>query len=187
MLSALLLFLHNDYEERQAGLEAGRMLNEVRLAISEKTLASEAESGTSEVPAELLSPEMPVIVVGGYAYIGYVSVPELNLELPVMSEWDYNRLKIAPCRHFGSSRTDNLVIAAHNYDTHFGLLSELKSGAEICFTDMEGITNHYRLSRLETVAMDNVDAVLNSGFDLVLYTCTPDGARRIVAFCERVL
>ena len=103
------------------------------------------------------------------------------------SEWDYNRLKIAPCRHFGSSRTDDLVIAAHNYKTHFGSLSKLRSGAEVIFTDMDGIENRYVLVRdPETLAPDAVDAVQNSGYDLVLYTCTPGGATRVVAFCDRV-
>lgn len=193
MLSALLLFLYNGYEERRAGQEAELLLDDIQSAIAEETDSTmqptEVEIDITEntEPTETLPAEMPVVMIDGYEYIGYVSIPDLELELPVMAEWDYNRLKIAPCRHFGSSRTDDLVIAAHNYKTHFGSLSSLEIGAEVIFTDMDGIVNRYTLMKEpETLAPDAVDAVQNSGYDLVLYTCTPGGATRVVAFCDRL-
>lgn len=193
MLSALLLFLYNGYEERRAGQEAELLLDDIQSAIAEETDPTtqptevEIEITENTEPTETLPAEMPVVMIDGYEYIGYVSIPDLELELPVMAEWDYNRLKIAPCRHFGSSRTDDLVIAAHNYKTHFGSLSSLEIGAEVIFTDMDGIVNRYMLMKEpETLAPDAVDAVQNSGYDLVLYTCTPGGATRVVAFCDRV-
>ena len=190
ILSALLLFLYNGFEDRRAGQQAESLMDDIQSAIAEETdpttKPTEIEIDITE-SQETLSAEMPVVMIDGYEYIGYISVPDLELELPVMAEWDYSRLKIAPCRHFGSSRTDDLVIAAHNYKTHFGSLSKLKIGAEVIFTDMEGIENRYVLMKdPETLAPDAVDAVQNSGYDLVLYTCTPGGATRVVAFCDRV-
>lgn len=135
---------------------------------------------------ELLPDELPVVWIDGYEYIGYLSFPDWELHLPVMAKWDYERLKLAPCRHFGSSLTDDLVIAAHNYDTHFGGLSKLEKGSKILFTDMEGNVNHYALQYVKTLDPDQVDAVQNSGYDLVLYTCTIGGSYRVVAFCDRV-
>ena len=195
ILSALLLFLYNGLENRRAGQEAELLLNDIQSAILDQTKPtippansetdSTEETDRTEV-METLPAEMPTLLIDGYEYVGYLSIPDLELELPVMAEWDYNRLKIAPCRHFGSSRTDDLVIAAHNYKTHFGSLSKLKSGAVVIFTDMDGIENRYVLVRdPETLAPDAVDAVQNSGYDLVLYTCTPGGATRVVAFCDR--
>lgn len=190
ILSALLLFLYNGLEDRRAGQQAESLMDEIHSAMTEETdpitKPTEIEIEITE-PTETLPAEMPVVMIDGYDYIGYVSIPDLELELPIMAEWDYNRLKIAPCRHFGSSRTDDLVIAAHNYKTHFGSLSKLESGAEVIFTDMDGIENHYVLMKdPETMAPDAVDAVQNSGYDLVLYTCTSGGATRVVAFCDRV-
>ena len=175
ILSALLLFLYNEFEDRRAGQQAELLMDEIHSAMADVTESQET------LPAE-----MPVVEIDGYEYIGYLSIPDLELELPVMSEWDYNCLKVAPCRHFGSSRTDDLVIAAHNYKRHFGPLSKLDIGAEIIFTDMEGIENRYALQELSTLAPDAVDAVQNSGYDLVMYTCTSSGATRVVAFCDRV-
>ena len=175
MMSALLLFLYNGWETRKAGQAAESLLAGVQSAIED-----------AAQPEASLDPEMPTRMIDGYEYIGYVSIPSLELELPVMAEWDYSRLKVAPCRHFGSSRTDDLVIAAHNYKTHFGALSALEIGAEVRFTDMDGVEIHYTLSELETLSPDAVDAVQNSGHDLVLYTCTSSGATRVAAFCDRV-
>jgi len=184
---ALAFFVYNGLEDRNAQQEAVNLLDDIQSAIEDTTVPE-----TTEVPIEVtdpeetLDPEMPTLLIDGYEYIGYVSIPDLELELPVMAEWDYSRLKVAPCRHFGSSRTDDLVIAAHNYKSHFGYLKNLEIGAEILFTDMDGIENRYTLTRLETLPPDAVDAVQNSGNDLVLYTCTSGGATRVAAFCDRV-
>ena len=191
MLSALLLFLYNGLEDRRAGQQAESLMDEIQSVITEETdpitNPTEIEIDITE-PQEILSAEMPVVMIDGYEYIGYISIPDLELELPVMAEWDYNRLKIAPCRHFGSSRTDDLVVAAHNYKTHFASLSDLKSGAEVIFTDMDGIENRYVLMHdPKVLASDAVDAVQNSDYDLVLYTCAPGGTSRVVAFCNRTI
>lgn len=196
ILSALLLFLYNGLEDRRAGQEAELLLNDIQSAITDGTepttppMNSETDSTEttdSTEAVETLPAEMPTLLIDGYEYIGYISIPDLDLELPVMAEWDYSRLKIAPCRHFGSSRTDDLVIAAHNYKSHFGSLSSLKEGAEVIFTDMDGIVNRYVLVHdPETLAPDAVEAVQNSDYGLVLYTCTPGGATRVVAFFDRV-
>lgn len=191
MLSALLLFLYNGLEDRNAQQEAESLLGDIQSAIEDATIPETTEPATEDTaestdPLETLDPEMPTLLIDGYEYIGYVSIPDLELELPVMAEWDYSRLKVAPCRHFGSSRTDDLVIAAHNYKSHFGYLSRLEIGTEICFTDMDGIENRYTLTRLVTLPPDAVDAVQNSGHDLVLYTCTSGGATRVTAFCDRI-
>ena len=191
MMSALLLFFYNGLEDRNAQQEADSLLDDFQSVIEDITTPETTEPATENEtegtePMETLDPEMPTLLIDGYEYIGYVSIPALELELPVMAEWDYSRLKVAPCRHFGSSRTDDLVIAAHNYKSHFGYLKNLEIGAEILFTDMDGIENRYTLTRLETLPPDAVDAVQNSGHDLVLYTCTPGGATRVTAFCDRV-
>lgn len=195
-LSALLLFLYNKNEDRRVGQQTELLMDKIQSAIAEERTPTAKptdideetkteETATSE-PQEVIPTEMPVVVIDGYGYIGYLSVPDLDLELPVMAEWDYSRLKIAPCRQFGSTGTDDLVIAAHNYKTHFGRLSSLDEGAEIIFTDMDGLKTQYSLKRVNTLAPNAVDAVQNSGYDLVLYTCTPGGATRVTVFCDRI-
>ena len=187
ILSALSLFFYNRNEDAQAGQEAENLLSDVQAVIQQKesTRPTKPESLEETQPAETLAPEMPVTEIDGYEYVGYLSIPKLELELPVMSEWDYARLKLAPCRQFGSSRTDDLVIAAHNYKNHFGRLSQLESGDTIVFTDMDGIKNKYEVILIDTLAPNEVEAVQNSGYDLVLYTCTYGGKTRVTVFCDR--
>ena len=185
ILSALLLLIYNRCEDARAGQEAESLLASVEKAISAQEMAAPNKPESTEALSPPLAPEMPVVTLGGYEYVGYVEIPTLGLKLPVMAEWDYTRLQIAPCRQFGSSRTDNLVIAAHNYDTHFGKLKELSKGDTVIFTDMEGIVSTYCIEKLETLSPDAVDTVLNSGYDLVLYTCTKGGKTRVTVFCDR--
>lgn len=185
ILSALLLLIYNRCEDVRAGQEAESLLASVEAAISAQEMATPNKPESTEALSPPLDPEMPVVTLDGYEYVGYVEIPTLGLKLPVMAEWDYTRLRIAPCRQFGSSRTDNLVIAAHNYDTHFGKLKELSKGDTVIFTDMEGIVSTYCVEKLETLSPDAVDTVLNSGYDLVLYTCTKGGKTRVTVFCDR--
>ena len=130
---------------------------------------------------------MPVVMLDGYEYVGYVEIPALELKLPVMADWDYTRLKVAPCRQFGSSRTDDLVIAAHNYENHFGRLKELTKGDTVIFTDMEGTVYRYAVEEIRQLApedAEDVSSVFSSEYPLVLYTCTPGGKARVAVFCR---
>ena len=187
ILSALLLFFHNRQEDVQAGQEAERLLENVEAVIETKRIKAPVTSKQQDAAPSTtpLDPQMPVVMLDGYEYVGYVEIPVLGLKLPVMSEWDYNRLKLAPCRQFGSSRTDDLVIAAHNYESHFGYLYQLELGDQVIFTDMDGIENLYEVTGLDTLNPIEVDAVQNSGHDLVLYTCTYEGKTRVTVFCDR--
>lgn len=181
ILSALLLLFYNRYEDEQAGEVAEEVLSEVEAVIES---AQESTLPYEEILPEQ-NPELPVVEIGGYEYVGYLEIPALELKLPVMAEWDYTRLKKAPCRQAGSSRTDDLVIAAHNYRRHFGKLKDLPIGSIVMFTDMDGICNTYTVDTIDTLNPYAVDEVLNSDADLVLYTCTKGGKTRVTVFCTR--
>lgn len=187
ILSALLLLLYNRHEAALAGKEAEILLSDVEAAIGGQTSSGGPTDPTEETETEpTLPPELPVVHLNGYDYVGYIEIPALELKLPVMATWDYDLLQVAPCRQFGSSRTDDLVIAAHNYVTHFGYLKKLIPGDTVIFTDMDGIVNNYAVEKTETLDPTSVDAVKNSGCDLVLYTCTIGGKTRVCVFCNRV-
>lgn len=176
LLAAGGLYAYNRYEDAHAGAEAQTVVADLQQKV--ETPESEAESGP-------LDPELPVVEIDGNEYVGEISIPAIGIDLPVMSEWSYPKLKISPCRQFGSSRTDDLVIAAHNYESHFGKIGTLALGDEVRFTDMDGIENHYTVSAIEVHDPTDVEAVEHSGHDLVLYTCTYGGKTRIVVFCDR--
>ena len=176
LLAAGGLYAYNRCEDAHAGAEAQTVVADLQQKV--ETPEPEAESGP-------LDPELPVVEIDGNEYVGEISIPAIGIDLPVMSEWSYPKLKISPCRQFGSSRTDDLVIAAHNYESHFGKIGTLALGDEVRFTDMDGIENHYTVSAIEVHDPTDVEAVEHSGHDLVLYTCTYGGKTRVTVFCDR--
>ena len=127
---------------------------------------------------------MSVVEIDGYGYIGYISIPKLGLDLPVMADCDLTRLKTAPCRFSGSTFTDDLVIAAHNYTSHFGYIADLEAGDTLTFTDMDGIVTSYVVSSVETLDATDVEKMTSSGHPLTLFTCNMSGQARITVRCE---
>ena len=178
ILAALSLFLWNRREAEQAGEAAADILPQVVEQIAET--AAEAPA-----PPDPLDPTMTEVEIDGYLYIGYLSIPALGLELPVMSEWDYNRLNIAPCRYSGSTKTDDLVIAAHNFAQHFGGLSGLTGGEQVIFVDMDNVVSTYTVVAVEILAPTAVEEMTNGEYDLSLYTCTYGGRSRVTVRCDR--
>lgn len=182
LLAALGLYGYNRWEDAQAGAEAQTVVQDLQEKVVEQT---QSAASAPAIDTSSLDPELPVVELDGYEYVGYVSIPAIGIDLPVMSEWSYPRLKIAPCRQFGSSRTDDLVIAAHNYESHFGKLTSLTAGDSVTFTDMDGIVNEYVVNKVEVLDPHSVEEVEHSGYALVLYTCTYGGKTRVTVFCDR--
>ena len=148
-----------------------------------------AETAEPTEPTEPTLPgqrEMPTVEVNGYRYIGELDVPSLELSLPVMEEWDYDRLKIAPCRFSGNVYEDNLVICAHNYPTHFSPLKYAPIGTQIKFTDAEGTEFYYTITSIDTIGPNDVEGMLSGDWDLTLFTCNTSGQTRCTIRCERI-
>ncbi len=136
-------------------------------------------------PDYVLNPEMemPEEEIDGVAYIGTLRIPVLGLELPIISRWSYPSLKIAPCRYEGSAYLDDLVIAAHNYPSHFGTLKDLSPGDEVTFTDMDGNVFRYEVAVLETLPPTAIEEMTAGDYALTLFTCTLGGASRVTVRC----
>lgn len=182
VLAALSLFLFNQREDRQAGEAAGNILCQIVEEIEQPESTDIAQEPSYPDPYDT---EMTVTEIDGYGYVGYLSIPAIDIELPVMSQWDYERLKIAPCRYTGSTKADNLVIAGHNYTRHFGQLKELAEGDKVLFTDMDGTVWVYEVVVVEVLAPTAVKDMTASGYDLTLFTCTYGGASRVTVRCDR--
>ena len=175
---ALGLFLYNRWDDSRAGEAAVYVLPQVMEQIEEQMEERE--------PKPVYGTEMADAVVDGYAYIGYLSIPALELELPVMSEWSYEQLKIAPCRYTGSTKSEDLVICAHNYERHFGNIKRLAPGDLVRFTDMDGAVLDYEVVSVEILAPDAVEEMTGSGYGLTLFTCTYGGQTRVTVRCSRI-
>lgn len=158
------LLIHNILEDRHAAEASSALLPKVEQAVSEHA------SG----------------MIDGYEYAGILSIPVLGLELPVLAQWDYTRLMLAPCLYYGSAESSDLVIAAHNFKGHFGRLSQLDVGDKVLFTDMEGNTYEYQVGNMEVLPPAAVEEMIQSQWDLSLYTCTYGGQSRMTVRCQRI-
>lgn len=188
LLGAIGLVLYNNWEADAAAESSQAMLEDVQAVIQENQAtapAPEVSIGQSYIPAtpDRVIPPMATISVDGYDCIGVLSIPVLELELPVLTQWSYAKLKKAPCLYYGSYYEPDFVIAGHNYKAHFGRLSELMAGDQIIFTDATGQKHYYQVALLETLPKEATMEMITSGFDLSLYTCTPGGGSRVTVRC----
>lgn len=181
ILSSAGFVVYNRWENKNAEKTAREFLGDVQSIMVEKQPDPPLLDYTEKIPTE-----MATVEVDGSACIGILSVPVLNLELPVLTDWSYAKLKKAPCHYYGTYYEKDFVIAAHNYESHFGRISELQSGDIIIFTDVNGVVYYYEVVLLETLPMEATMEMITSGFDLSLYTCTPGGANRVTVRCNAV-
>lgn len=194
LAAALLLTGSNLYEAYQAGQASERLSQEVRSRIERQAQEESSPSqtalagGEEETPEYLRNPEMemPVEEIEGNGYIGLLEIPALGLSLPVMSEWSYPNLRLAPCRYSGSAYTGNFTIAGHNYSTHFGPIGGLNAGESITFTDMRGNRFAYEVQVVETLEATAVEDMVSKEWDLTLFTCDLSGESRVTVRCLQV-
>ena len=186
LLIAAALFLtgYNIWDGKRAGKSAERILKEMPDHIAENP----ASEGDQKEADYVKNPdmEMPTIQIDGYRYIGKLSIPSVQMELPVMSEWSYPRLRIAPCRYSGSVYSGHMVIAAHNYSTQFGLLKKVSIGDEVKFTDVEGHVFSYKVAGMETLLPTAVEDMDVESWPLTLFTCTLGGKSRFTVRCSQI-
>ncbi len=187
LIMALSLFLYNAQEARSAGESAGDLLPQIMEEVPARETRPPVNPGA---PVELLAPEdveMTEVEIDGHLYIGYLAIPDLDLELPILSGWSYEQLQIAPCRFTGTVRSRDLVLMAHNFPTHFGKLQNLAIGAKLSFTDMDGATTRYEVAAIEVLAPTAVEDMISGEFDLTLFTCTYGGKNRVTIRCDRMM
>jgi len=170
--AALFLVSYNLYDELRAEQSARQAVTQLDAYLpAEAALEAPSDSAGDQeplvsdertvIPDYVLSPnmEMPVETINGIDFIGVLRIPALELELPIISEWNYPNLKSAPCRYSGSAYLNNLILCGHNYASHFGSLKTLSEGDIATFTDIEGMES--------------------GNWDLTLFTCTVGGQSRV--------
>lgn len=187
VFAAASLSAYNIIEENNA-----KTFSENAVSVLEQQIVIKEETGIfenaaeTEIPDYILNPEMdmPETEIDGTKYIGTLEIPKIALDLPVISEWSYPNLKIAPCRYFGSAYLDNMVIAAHNYKSHFREIENLSAGDEVVFTDMDGNRFFYSVAAAEVLPPGAVEE-MTSGWDLTLFTCNSTGTFRVAIRCDK--
>ncbi len=185
--------VYNEQEDEKAGQASENALAELIPIISDRRAGIYADdaAGTGgmvvldDVPEVALDPTMDVVVIDGYTYIGYLSIPEIDLDLPVQATWSMDLLEKSPARYSGNLAEGNLIILGHNYKRHFTPLKRLSVGARVVFTDVNGVEYDYVLAEITTVGGHDEETMLSGSenWDLTLFTCTYGGKNRLTLRC----
>jgi len=181
--AAIGLLSYNHWENERAGDSAASVVDALEEYLeSVETQDVSVDSGDSNE-----NDGMEMMEVDGNGYIGTLTIPTLNLELPIQAEWSYAGMKIAPGRYAGSVWTDDMVICGHNYARHFGNLKYLEAGDTLYFTDINGNTFHYAVEEILTLAPTDTDVMIEDTgeWDLTMFTCTLSGQARVTVRCVR--
>lgn len=205
LLASVGLVSYNTYDSARAGMESDRVLDELEGLIQQNPVPIPThiqyidvdDEGNETLVDELIyaSPDesdatqsIPTVQVDDWKYIGVLQIPGLRLTLPVLHKWDYSRLRVAPCRYYGSVYTHDLVICGHNYSVHFSPVRSIWPGADVYFTDVYGTRYHYRVSKTETVQPTQVREMIHSDgeWELTLFTCNLGGATRFACRCQLI-
>ena len=191
IIIALSAIIINLWREEMSGLNADHAMEQLweqmtvdPVPATPDTPALLPENGSTSDAPEFRP--MPEIQVDGISYVGYLSIPALNLELPVISESTEQNLEIAPCRFFGTVYQKDFVIGGHRYRRHFRKLSTLGYGERLSFTDVEGNVYIYEVAECEVLEPNQAEYLCSGDWDLSLFTCTPGGMTRVVLRCLRV-
>ena len=167
------------HNTRLASEEYQELISYEAIEPEKKEIVPETEAPASEEPADIQS----VIPDDGNSYIGMISIPALDLNLPVLSECTEAKLYIAPCRYEGSAEEKNLIICAHNYKSHFARLKTLSVDSDVYFTDISGNEFRYKVAKTERVKGEAIEYMKAGEWDLTLFTCTIGGASRETVRC----
>ena len=113
VFGACKLFLENQKEQKLARESVNQLMPQVAEAILErheqkveKVLLQETAKATEpEAPQNLAAvvtvteprkTKMPEVDIDGHGYIGFIRFHSAGVELPIMADWSYPQLKIAP-------------------------------------------------------------------------------------------
>ena len=171
LLASGCLTIFNVWEDKKAAGDADVLMDGLKESMERENQALNEEGN-------------PSIMVNEQECMGYLGIPSLDLELPVLSEWSYKKLKSAPCRYDGSVKNNNLIVMAHNYERHFGRLKELTVGDTIEFTDVFGNSYRYFVFEVGRLKPDEMDKLRDAEAGLTLFTCTYGGEKRVVVRCK---
>lgn len=175
------ILLYNNWDNDRAAKAAQEVLVQIEQN-AEK--AEKAKSGIVLEEKEEIDLTMSTIEVDGFTYIGEVAIPAIDISLPVMNSVTGEGLKIAPGRYEGNYKENSLIIAAHNYQRHFGNIKYLTPGDQVVFLDVDGTEYFYEVAEIETVGGTKVSAMSEGDWDLTLFTCTYGGRNRVTVRCN---
>lgn len=181
------ILFYNNWDNARAERAAENVLAQIEQNARQEEAAEDLQAELNmllEGTPEEVDTTMGTIEVDGFTYIGEVAIPAIDISLPVMNSVTSEGLKIAPGRYEGNYNENSLIIAAHNYQRHFGNIKYLAPGDQVVFLDVDGGEHFYEVAEIETVGGKKVSKMSEGEWDLTLFTCTYGGRNRVTVRCN---
>lgn len=166
IIVALGLIIYNNYVDNRAGQKSQEILTAIENSLDDN--------------------DKDTITINGDEYFGIIEIPTINIKLPIMNDWNDKHLKISPCIYYGSVETNDLVICAHSYKSLFRYIKNLNQKDTVIITDINGEKYLYEVKVIEILSPTDVKDMIDSDFDLTLYTCTNDNQNRVTVRLNRI-
>lgn len=99
LIGAAGLTVYNLNVDKNAGQEAVAVVDDLNALLAETEIQVKSE------PGWISDTEQRLLELDGRSYLGLITIPTLELQLPVQNEWSYPNLKISPCRMQGNPET----------------------------------------------------------------------------------
>ena len=187
IISAFSLVMYNINESLNAGIKSRNMVS----MITEYIDNSYASISSDYYPEEYYNSKMTgdsnyqYFSEDGLSFAGILNIPELKINLPVCSDFSMKNLSNYPCIYSGNISDENIIIAAHKYDTHFGSIKLLDAGDRVMLRTLSGRNIIYEVFSVDIIPGNKPDEMSAGDWDLTLFTCTRSGTDRIAVRCFR--
>ncbi len=180
--------VHNYIEDQNAGSESAAAVDALAQMFEEsEAVVTAARENGDDVSDSLLDATNETFEIDGVSYIGLLLVPQLGLTLPVQTFLTEAALKSTPCVYGGTVAAGDLIIAGHNYNSHFTNLRTMAVGEVLYLQLADGVTYGYQLIETEIINETEVSVLEeDTGWDLTLFTCYTDNTYRVVLRFETI-
>ena len=177
ILISIGLFTYFTFQDKFAGIKSKQILDEIKVDLDATASSDISSSDINNIVSKYYN---------GYETVGIIKIPTIGLELPILSIWDYNKLKVAPSIYYGQIGKKGLVICGHNYASHFKYLPNLNIDDHIIITDLNNNNYYYKVKETKILNPTSIKEVMDTDYDLILFTCIKDGYVRYSVYCEKI-
>ena len=163
------------YQRSDGAKQTGQIVQKIEEQIPNR------ETGMPRTDAD---GQMPVYETAGQEFIGLLEVPAYALTLPVSADWEEKQLNAYPCRFWGSTYNDTLIVGGADAEGQLDVLSVLELGDEILVTDMTGAAYAYYVERIDRSKSAEAEKLYDTEYDLTLFVRDTYGLDYIIVRCQ---
>lgn len=120
-------------------------------------------------PENYTDKDMPVLQLKGEDFCGLLQVPAFGISLPIRSSWNSNAVSQYPCRFWGSTYDNSLIIGGSARKDQFAFCGSLDLGDEIRVTDMTGAQFSYEVAAIDRSGHADMDIFQEKESHLILF------------------